>query len=635
MSRFRRRFPVIGALLRDLGASGRGRRSLSLLLAVALLLTGEATSAQDVARANDQGDAGKLAAEANTEQPRVIPDRVVVLTFDDSVKSHFTVVRPILRKYGFGATFFITEGFDFKTNKDDYMTWKQIEQLHRDGFEIGNHTRDHLGITDERVDRLAEQLEGINARCREHGIPQPISFAWPGNALSMNALPLLKEKGIQLARRGGGPEYPYEAGRGFAYQPGLDHPLLIPSAGDARPNWEFADFRRAVEQAKHGRIAVLQFHGVPDKAHPWVHTPKDKFEQYMRYLAMNDFQVIALRDLLKLPGVTVPPRDPQMVIKDRKGQVETEQILSDARPVSDSAERKRWLQSMLVQHDYAWEEAAAALGASTEQVKAWAEQLGIDTQQPPHRRTESGALVVEPFPGGRHPRIGFLDGAIRPQRETKVSVFAPWKDGGYAVVDVPEAIWMKTGERSRRLLYLAHTHVPTIWDDQQVRLEPLEWKPAGQDRWRVERRLPNGVSFGAETHARPEGVAMRLWLENGSEQALSGLAVQNCVMLKSLNGFEARQNENRNKRFQPPYAACHDANGKRWVITAWTGCQRAWGNVHCPCLHADPQFPDCPPGERRELIGWISFYEGQDLDAELKRLESLGWDQAFESNGKN
>jgi len=33
-----------------------------------------------------------------------IPDRTVVLTFDDSVKSHFTVVKPILEKHGFGAT---------------------------------------------------------------------------------------------------------------------------------------------------------------------------------------------------------------------------------------------------------------------------------------------------------------------------------------------------------------------------------------------------------------------------------------------------------------------------------------------------------------------------------------------------
>ena len=36
--------------------------------------------------------------------------------------------------------------------------------------------------------------------------------------------------------------YGYEKGQGFAYEPGLDHPLLIRSAGDARPGWTLDDF---------------------------------------------------------------------------------------------------------------------------------------------------------------------------------------------------------------------------------------------------------------------------------------------------------------------------------------------------------------------------------------------------------
>lgn len=64
-----------------------------------------------------------------------------------------------------------------------------------------------------------------------------------------------------------------------------------------------------------------------------------------------------------------------------------------------------------------------------------------------------------------HPRRGFLDGAIDPQRETKVSIFPPWSGGGYVVVDVPEAIFSDLG-----LTYLAHTHIPTIWDSQSIEL---------------------------------------------------------------------------------------------------------------------------------------------------------------------
>jgi peptidoglycan/xylan/chitin deacetylase (PgdA/CDA1 family) len=250
-----------------------------------------------------------------------IPDKLVVLTFDDSVKSHFTIVRPILKDYGFGATFFITEGFTFKTNKRDYMTWEEIAQLHRDGFEIGNHTRDHMGVTAKSLDQVHEQLEAINARCKEHGIPRTVSFAYPGNAFDPAGFALLKKAGIKFARRGGAPEYPYDHGRGFAYEPGRDHPLLIPSAGDARPDWQLADLIRAVEQARDGKIAVLQFHGVPDNEHPWVHTPEENFRAFMKYLHLHKYKVIPLRDLAKYVDAEQTPKSYDTVIKERKAAI--------------------------------------------------------------------------------------------------------------------------------------------------------------------------------------------------------------------------------------------------------------------------------------------------------------------------
>src|SRR5437660_5704986 len=98
---------------------------------------------------------GVSSATAGALEP--VPDKLVVLTFDDSVASHYSVVRPMLKRYGFGATFFITEGFSFPRNKQDYMTWEQIAELHRDGFEIGNHTRDHMAVTLKTLDQLPAQ----------------------------------------------------------------------------------------------------------------------------------------------------------------------------------------------------------------------------------------------------------------------------------------------------------------------------------------------------------------------------------------------------------------------------------------------------------------------------------------------
>jgi peptidoglycan/xylan/chitin deacetylase (PgdA/CDA1 family) len=250
-----------------------------------------------------------------------IPDKLVVLTFDDASKSHFTVARPLLKKHKFGATFFVTEGFDMTTNKRDYMTWEEIAQLHKDGFEIGNHTRDHKSVTDKTVADLPEQVRALNERCKAHGIPAPVSFAYPGNGIAKNALPVLKDLGIKFARRGGSPEFPYKEGRGFAYEPGRDHPLLVPSAGDARPDWTLDDFKRAVGQAKDGKIAVLQFHGVPDTAHNWVTTSKEQFEGYLKYLEDNKFQVIALRDLSRYVDAQIVPANPWGVIEERQRQL--------------------------------------------------------------------------------------------------------------------------------------------------------------------------------------------------------------------------------------------------------------------------------------------------------------------------
>ena len=74
-----------------------------------------------------------LAAVAFPSVPAAapVPDKLVVLTFDDSSASHHAIAAPLLKRYGFGATFFITEGFTFRTNKRDYMTWEQIAELHR------------------------------------------------------------------------------------------------------------------------------------------------------------------------------------------------------------------------------------------------------------------------------------------------------------------------------------------------------------------------------------------------------------------------------------------------------------------------------------------------------------------------
>jgi hypothetical protein len=251
---------------------------------------------------------------------------------------------------------------------------------------------------------------------------------------------------------------------------------------------------------------------------------------------------------------------------------------------------------------------------SAEHVEAEARRLNVKAGMAGPRP------MLLPYPGGRHPRVGFLDGAIRPQRETKISIFAPWSDGGYAVVDLPEAVWHNTPGGRRKLLYLAHTHVPTIWDERGEVLPPLEWQKTPTGGLELTRVFPNNVAMTSRAEPRDGGVALEFRIKNGSSAALTGLDVQMCVMLKSLHGFEQQTNEN--KRLSAPVAAASDVQGRRWIIMEWEHGRRAWGNAPCPCLHSDPHIPDCPPGESRGVRGWVTFYEGADIEGEMRRLKS-------------
>ncbi len=228
-----------------------------------------------------------------------IPDKLVVLTFDDGCKSQATFVAPLLSQYGFGATFYITEGLGFLTNKEAYMTWEEVRGLHEAGFEIGNHTRYHRNVTQQSAEELQADLQHIDARCAEYGISRPTTFCYPGYSHGEAAVEVIASHGFHFARRGVAPEFPYngEGGRGPAYNPNQHHPLLIPTTGASGPNWDFDDFTWALSQATDGNIPILTFHGVPDIEHPWVHTAPEMFETYMAYLADNGYTAIALCSL--------------------------------------------------------------------------------------------------------------------------------------------------------------------------------------------------------------------------------------------------------------------------------------------------------------------------------------------------
>ncbi len=285
----------------------------------------------------------------------------------------------------------------------------------------------------------------------------------------------------------------------------------------------------------------------------------------------------------------------------------------EKRMSKEDAELRYWLGNM-ERHGYSAGEMAAATGLSEEEI----EQAVARLSPAAPTRGAGDPLIVLPYPGGRHPRIGFLDGAVNPQRGTKISVFTPWDASSYVVVDVPEAIWSNLG-----LTYLAHTHIATVWDQKGITLENIDWTRRADGTLAFERRLPNGITFGTKVRPERDVVRMEMWLTNGTNETLTDLRTQVCVMFKGAAAFNGQTNDN--KVLTNPYVACRSEDGKRWVMTAWEPCHRPWANPPCPCMHSDPVFADCPPGETRRARGILWFYEGTDVEGEFERMEATGW----------
>lgn len=242
------------------------------------------------------------------QQPAEVEDqeRVVVLTFDDAVKSHRTFVAPLLKQLGFGATFFVTQRW--MDDSEHFMTWEEIAEIHRMGFEIGNHSWTHPDFSrPENAARLSDELTRVETELKRVGVPRPVSFAYSGNGFGPEAVAALSKAGYRFARRGMQPETPYgQMQVGPLFQPRQHHPLLIPTTGDAYPQWSLEHFQKVVKSQERGQIVVLQFHGVPDIRHPWVNTSPELFKRCMTYLREHKFRVIALKDVEPFLPKTLP-----------------------------------------------------------------------------------------------------------------------------------------------------------------------------------------------------------------------------------------------------------------------------------------------------------------------------------------
>jgi peptidoglycan/xylan/chitin deacetylase (PgdA/CDA1 family) len=98
-----------------------------------------------------------------------LPERTVVLTFDDGHASHFELAAPLLVRHRFTGTFFVTTGL---IGKPGYMSWEQLRKLVFLGMEIGAHGASHRPLTELSPGEVLEELISSKALLSKRlGVP--------------------------------------------------------------------------------------------------------------------------------------------------------------------------------------------------------------------------------------------------------------------------------------------------------------------------------------------------------------------------------------------------------------------------------------------------------------------------------
>jgi peptidoglycan/xylan/chitin deacetylase (PgdA/CDA1 family) len=121
------------------------------------------------------------------KSPGLLPEKLVVISFDDGSISHYQNVFPILKKLGLKATFFIYPSAIVSHESKKYLTWTQLNEMVKAGMDIECHTlyhpflvHAHTNISDPKyLQWLDHQLKDSKAILEKHLNIQVKLLAYP------------------------------------------------------------------------------------------------------------------------------------------------------------------------------------------------------------------------------------------------------------------------------------------------------------------------------------------------------------------------------------------------------------------------------------------------------------------------
>ena len=133
-----------------------------------------------------------------------LPVKPVAITFDDAWPDQYEVAAPILRRYGFHATFY---AYTMVIGSHAAMTWDELRRLASQGHCIGSHTATHCDLARKKKDesdaayasRLTKEIVAARQDLEAHLGVTVQHFCYPYGYYNTNVVALLKQAQFRTA----------------------------------------------------------------------------------------------------------------------------------------------------------------------------------------------------------------------------------------------------------------------------------------------------------------------------------------------------------------------------------------------------------------------------------------------------
>ena len=129
-----------------------------------------------------------------------IPKKTILITVDDAFRSFYDFAFPLLKKYNFPFSVFVSTASVSEDEKSDFMSWEMLKEIQKHKGMVFNHTVDHLslvGLSDTTI--INQVTKASNEIKLKLGVDNPRVFSYPYGESSERIEKILEKLGILAA----------------------------------------------------------------------------------------------------------------------------------------------------------------------------------------------------------------------------------------------------------------------------------------------------------------------------------------------------------------------------------------------------------------------------------------------------